>query len=245
MKMRILFAILLVTSYCSGQDTATLFPGSKLIRYRSIRPYTIRYRFYGYPKGVRTDRGEYVDSAYILEQAGNRTLVRIERFPLAALTDTAYYELAGLKGQFNYEQSYQGRWNLFFNDQEVQGYHYESANKHTTNINESMPQPYFDGYLNDFVLRYLNLKKGLVAKMPLYAYGHPGLSWVYITVKDKREIEGGAGKRSNAWVIETTWSTSKSLTTYYVDAKSLETLKMEIVDEKGQTSVVKENTAFF
>ncbi|MFA6084352.1 hypothetical protein [Mucilaginibacter sp.] len=223
-------------------DTIILYPGSKSINYKKIKPFKTEYDFNRVQKGVEKSYGTYTDSVQYKTLNGKRLLLRISTFPAKQLIDSAYYDANTLNALSNKESSSAEKWSLNFSKSNVTGIH--TIKDSTVNINEEINSIFFDGYLNDFILKYVDLNQNATYKVPIYAYGIHGLTWIIYSVNGTRQFIKKNGERVDAAIVKVSLANMKFNNTFYINKENKETIEMAFYNPANEIYFLKKNKAY-
>lgn len=223
------FFLLSFSHEVNAQDTLNIFPGSQEIEVDKITAHVSRLKFYTIQNGEKKERGIYTDSIAFITMNGKKILARYAFFPARKLSDTAWYDATTLLPLFNKEISIGGdSWNIQYSSNRVKGYSYSKKNDSTANIDQLMEQAYFDGYINDFLPRFLKLRQGYHARIPLYAFGQKGVTWLNVSVIGSSPIELAGQQTADAWEVVISWPNFPDLTYLYIEKNTRAILKIKI-----------------
>jgi hypothetical protein len=228
----ILLLVIFSFGTTNAQDTAKIFPGSTEIEFSKLRPHVTKLNMYFQQGEKRSEAGIYTDSFVVAIKDGKQVFARYAFLPSRKLFDTAYYDMKTLQSLTNHEVSASGAWTLAYNKDKVTGSYYDKRKDSTTIINQSMENLFFDGYLNDFLPRFLKLKDNYTAKIPLYSFGQKGVTWLIAHVAGSEKMNTPAGKPTEVWVLEITWPNNPVKMNLYVTKETRDILKMHMIGEK-------------
>jgi hypothetical protein len=98
-------------------------------------------------------------------------------------------------------------------------------------IQVKLSEPVFDAHSVEMILRALPLREGYAARLQVYSAAAGQVMWVSLQVSGKETTPAGAGKETDAWIVEADYGDTKL--TYWIGAQTPELLKQSIVIAEG------------
>lgn len=90
-------------------------------------------------------------------------------------------------------------------------------------IQVRLAEPVFDAHSVEMILRALPLREGYAAKLQAYSAAAGQVMWVSLQVSGKEKAPAGAGKETDAWIVEADYGDTRL--TYWIGAQTPELLK--------------------
>ena len=132
-----------------------------------------------------------------------------------------------------YHSSFNGQRNmsLAFNGQQIQGYYKNQKDGTITPIKDQVNEPYFDSNVYPHLIRFLPLKTGYQATIPIYDYNprQHGLLFARVTDVKETTLTDKNGQKIPCYAVQVIDDLSpESQATHYIAKKDRAVLKSEL-----------------
>ncbi|SFE18000.1 DUF3108 domain-containing protein [Spirosoma endophyticum] len=141
-----------------------------------------------------------------------------------------------------YHSSFNGQRNmvLAFNGQRIEGYYKNQKDGIVTLVNDQMSEPYFDSNIYPHLIRFLPLKAGYQATIPIYDFNPRQHGLLFARVTDVKEtmLTDKNGQKIPCYAVQVTDDLSPdSQTTHYIAKKDRAVVKLELVAGSRRMSI--------